>query len=232
MKTVLIVAGDDVSASLLADTTAAARCAGVLPGADETWQQAVERVRADVVLMDAGVPLPHDLIRRLERSGTVFILVSSVLSPYELSMLARSHGVTHFTVAGGPSGLTRVIGDATALARLPVTRRAVAAAASASIQRARDLAAHAGDVVATANELRIANQIAMAACRMNRRLLQETVVACTQDLRRTGMALDLVVQLVTAAVEGSALDHPASRAEVEAEAEAAAQWAIEAWRAA
>ena len=104
--------------------------------------------------------------------------------------------------------------------------------AAASVQRARELTAQAGDVLAQSNELRIANRIALAACRMNRRVLQETVVACTRDLRASGMALDLVVELVTAAVEGSALDHPASRAEVEAEAAASAQWAIEAWRAA
>lgn len=232
MQTVLILANDVVLASLLEDTATAAGCVVVRSRAGEAWVGAAARVHTDVVLVDVDVPPPAVLVRRIGESGRLVVFVSGSLSPYELAGLARSHGVTHFNAAGGPGGLVRAIADAAALSGLPTPRRTIVAAAAASMQRARDLTAQAGDVVATANELRIANRIALAACRMNRQLLQETVVACTRDLRRTGMALDLVVELVTAAVEGSALDHPASRAEVESEAAAAAQWAIEAWRAA
>jgi hypothetical protein len=232
MQTVLIITGDDTSGSLLEDTAAAAGFVGVRPRAGEEREQALERIACDVVLADANMTVSLAFMRHVERGGGVFILVSASLSPYELSSRARDLGVVHFNQSAGPAGLARAVADGLALARLPAQRRAVAAAASASVQRARDLTAQAGDVLATSNELRIANRIALAACRMNRLLLRETVVACTLDLRRTGMALDLVVELVTAAVEGSAVDHPASRAEVEAEAAAAAQWAIEAWRAA
>lgn len=236
MRKVLILSSDEVAATLLADTVAAARYTPLRPRGDERLLGALARTAPDVVLLDPDLACPPELLTLSVRTGAAVIFFSLSWSAYDLATYARDRGLAHFSRMGGPDALRHAVEEA--LAWQQATRdkrladRPAMAAAIANVARARELTNRTREIVADAKELRAANRIALAACRMNRELLREAVVACTRDLRLGGVSLDSVISLVTAAVEGTATDHPASHAVVAAEMEAAARWAAEAYRAA
>lgn len=237
MKRVLVLSPDDVAASLLGDTVTAAGFLALRPLGDERPLHALARTAPDVVLLDPDLACPPELPTLAVRTGAAVIYFSLSWSAYDLASYARDRGLAHFARLGGSDALRRTVDEALAWQHAVRDKRAFAdrpamAAAIAHVERARQLTYRTREIVADARELRAANRIALAACRMNREVLRDAVVACTRDLRLGGISLDSVIALVTAAVGGTATEHPESHDLIAAEMEAAAQWAAEAYRAA
>ena len=232
MISILILTASQEAGSGLLTVVSEAGFRPVGPVDGPAAMQAIDTGRPDVVLLDPALMVPAALIPRAVRHGASVVYCSPDESPFEIAAMARAAGVHHFVLASGAAGLREVVAEimAPVVQLAHAQRRSLLADAAGAIERAQTLTRYSREIVATSRELRVARQVALAACHVNRDVLRETVAQCTRDLRREGVSLEAVRELVHAAVLSTADE--TSIAAIRDDAALAQEWAAEAYRAA
>lgn len=239
MTMILLVPGDDGDGPL----ARLVRLAGyrpALPAPGETATDAVERLRPDVVLVDAARTIPAQLVPASLRSGALVVYASDTMSAYDLAAFARRRGVLHLP-PGGAGLLRRLVQDTLAARRAHAAAdepawhaNPVLADAAKGIERARQLARQSAQVMATSQVLRTERRIVIAAARARRESVRDAlhgaIAEATRELHAQGTPLDAVLALVWTALERSAAAAFGGRTPVEWEE--AARWCVDAYRAA